>query len=81
MSKYYFYDNGILNAIISNFNLIKIRNDIGALWENFLVAERIKKLSYTPIYANTYFWRTWEGRGLNWIEEREAKLFGFEFVG
>ncbi|MBN1374360.1 ATP-binding protein [Candidatus Dojkabacteria bacterium] len=78
-SKYYFYDNGVMNAIISNFNQIEIRNDIGMLWENFLVAERIKKLTYTPIYANTYFWRMWNQKEIDWIEEREGKLFGYEF--
>ena len=78
-SKYYFYDNGILNAIISNFNSIEIRNDVGTLWENFLVSERIKQITYQPIYTNTYFWRTWEGKEFDWVEEREGKLFAFEF--
>jgi uncharacterized protein len=78
-SKYYFYDNGILNAIIANFNPLEIRDDIGNLWENFLVAERIKKQSYRNIYSNNYFWRTWEGQEVDFVEEREGKLFGFEF--
>lgn len=78
-SKYYFYDNGILNAVISNFNSPDIRNDVGILWENFLVAERVKQIAYKPIYTNTYFWRTWEGKEIDWIEEREGRLFGTEF--
>jgi uncharacterized protein len=78
-SKYYFYDNGIRNAVISNFNSLELRDDIGRLWENFLVAERLKKQTYNKIYANNFFWRTWQGQEIDWIEEREGKLFGFEF--
>lgn len=78
-SKYYFYDNGIRNAIISNFNPLSLRNDAGMLWENFLVMERMKKQSYSNIYANNYFWRTWDQKEIDFIEEREGKLFGFEF--
>lgn len=78
-SKYYFYDNGIRNAIISNFNAIEIRNDIGSLWENFLISERLKKTSYQSIFANYYFWRTWDQKEIDFIEEREGKLFAFEF--
>ncbi len=77
--KYYFYDNGIRNALISNFNELKIRNDIGQLWENFLLMERIKKQSYTGIYANNYFWRTWSKQEIDLVEEREGRLFGYEF--
>ena len=78
-SKYYFYDNGIRNAVISNFNGLELRNDTGALWENFLFMERLKKRSYQEIYANSYFWRTWERQEIDLIEEREGKLFSFEF--
>ena len=78
-SKYYFYDNGIRNAIISNFNDIDQRNDIGALWENFIFMERCKKRAYSSIVANPYFWRTWEGQEIDLIEEREGKLFAYEF--
>lgn len=77
-SKYYFYDNGIRNAVISSFNNIDTRNDVGQLWENFLVMERYKKQKYTPIYANNYFWRTWDKNEVDMIEEREGKLYGFE---
>jgi uncharacterized protein len=78
-SKYYFYDNGVRNAIISNFNDLDIRNDVGALWENFLVMERLKKAEYSEIYANRYFWRTWDQQEIDWVEERDGRLFGFEF--
>ncbi|MBI3315042.1 MAG: ATP-binding protein [Candidatus Omnitrophica bacterium] len=78
-SKYYFYDNGIRNAVVSNFNGLQLRNDTGALWENFLFMERLKKRSYQGIYANNYFWRTWERQEIDLIEEREGKVFAFEF--
>ena len=78
-SKYYFYDNGIRNAIISNFNQLALRNDIGQLWENFLFMERMKKRSYLRIGANIFFWRSWGGREIDLLEEREGKLFAYEF--
>ncbi len=78
-SKYYFFDNGIRNAIIANFNALDIRDDIGKLWENFLVAERLKKQAYDQIYSNNYFWRTWDQKEIDWVEERDGKLFGYEF--
>ncbi len=77
-SKYYFYDNGIRNAIISNFNPIKLRNDLGALWENFIIMERYKKQVYQGINVNNYFWRTWDQQEIDFVEERDGKLFGFE---
>lgn len=77
--KYYFYDNGIRNALIANFNSLDLRNDIGQLWENFLVVERLKKQSYKSIYANNFFWRSWSGQEVDFVEEREGKLFGYEF--
>lgn len=77
--KYYFYDNGVRNAIISNFNELDLRDDIGKLWENFMVMERLKAQSYKNIFANNFFWRTWEKKEIDWLEEREGKLFGFEF--
>jgi len=78
-SKYYFFDNGIRNAIISNFNDVQVRDDVGKLWENFLVSERLKTQAYNNIYSNNYFWRTWDGKEIDWIEERNGALFGFEF--
>jgi len=78
-NKYYFWDNGIRNALISSFNSVDLRDDVGKLWENFLFIERLKKKSYKNIYGNNYFWRTWEQHEIDLIEERDGKLFGFEF--
>ncbi|MDA1060321.1 MAG: ATP-binding protein [bacterium] len=78
-SKYYFYDNGIRNSIISNFNGPELRSDIGQLWENFLISERLKKQEYHGIFANNYMWRTWDQKEIDFIEEREGKLFAYEF--
>jgi len=78
-SKYYFYDTGVRNAIISNFNDLSHRDDVGALWENFMVIERLKTRSYKNISANDYFWRTWDQNEVDFVEEREGKLFGCEF--
>jgi predicted AAA+ superfamily ATPase len=77
--KIYFYDNGIRNALTSNFNQIEMRDDKGALWENFLVSERIKKLHYSEIWANSYFWRTKEQQEIDYIEERNGEVSAFEF--
>jgi predicted AAA+ superfamily ATPase len=79
MSKYYFYDLGIRNALISNFNEIAMRNDVGQLWENFLVMERIKHLSYSGQAPNCYFWRTYDRKELDWVEESGGRLRGYEF--
>lgn len=78
-SRYYFYDLGIRNAIINNFNGFSNRNDIGELWENYLVIERLKKQHYYQIYSNNYFWRTYDQKEIDWIEEREGKLLAYEF--
>ncbi|MDO8610769.1 MAG: ATP-binding protein [bacterium] len=78
-SKYYFYDNGIRNAIISNFNSLDLRDDVGRLWENFLVTERLKKQQYAKIYSNNYFWRTWNQQEIDWIEEKNGNINGYEF--
>lgn len=78
-SKYYFYDIGIRNAIVFNFNDLAARNDVGELWENFLAAERLKTQQYNSIYANNYFWRTWQQKEIDWLEERDGHLYGFEF--
>ncbi len=77
--RYYFYDNGIRNSVIQNFNHIEERNDIGELWENFVLVERIKKQTYQDIYSNNYFWRTWDKKEVDFIEERGGKIYGFEF--
>jgi predicted AAA+ superfamily ATPase len=79
MSKFFFFDIGIRNAIISNFNKLEDRNDIGQLWENFLMTERMKKNSYSNFHTNYYFWRTYDQKEIDLIEENSGKLFGFEF--
>jgi len=78
-AKYYFLDNGIRNAVILQFNGLEDRSDIGALWENFIFCERLKKRSYESIYGHMYFWRTYEGAEIDLIEERDGKLYGYEF--
>jgi uncharacterized protein len=77
-AKYYFFDNGIRNALIAQFNGLDQRNDIGQLWENFIFVERLKRRAYTSIYANTYFWRTYDRQEIDFVEEREGRLFGYE---
>ena len=77
-SKFYFYDNGIRNALIANFNPPDTRNDMGQLWENFIFMERLKKRTYVDIPANVYFWRTWDKQEIDIVEEREGRLFGYE---
>ncbi len=77
-SKFYFYDNGIRNALIANFNPLNLRNDIGMLWENHIFVERLKKRNYQNIYANMYFWRTWQQQEIDLLEEREGRLYGYE---
>jgi len=77
--KIYFYDNGIRNAVIGRFEPIKNRNDVGALWENFLLSERKKHLSYNKLHVNSYFWRTKQQQEVDYVEEINEELFGFEF--
>lgn len=79
MDKVYFYDTGVRNILIDNLKPLKDRNDVGALWENFLLVERMKLLAYKQDYASTYFWRTYTGAELDYVEEKDGKLFGFEF--
>lgn len=78
-SRYYFYDNGIRNALIGNFNEIASRNDIGQLWENYLFMERMKRNEYLGERPNVYFWRTWDKKEIDLVEEKNGKLFGYEF--
>lgn len=78
-SRYYFFDNGVRNAIINNFNPPSNRNDIGMLWENFMVMERLKKQEYQRLFSNNYFWRTYDQKEIDLIEERDGKLYAFEF--
>ena len=78
-SRWYFYDNGIRNAIINNYNSIQNRTDIGDLWENYLASERMKKQEYQKIFRKNYFWRTYDRQELDWLEEDAEKLSAFEF--
>ncbi len=78
-SRWYFYDNGIRNGLINNFNRLENRTDVGDLWENYLAVERIKKQNYQKIVTNNYFWRTYDQQELDWLEERGNELAGFEF--
>ena len=78
-SKYYFIDNGIRNAVIAQFNGLDQRNDIGALWENFMFVERLKYRAYSSLYANMYFWRTYDRQEIDLVEEHGGKLYGYEF--
>jgi predicted AAA+ superfamily ATPase len=77
--KIYFYDNGIRNAILSNFTPMHLRQDVGALWENFLVCERMKYNAYTESYAQSYFWRTQDQQEIDLIEEKDGQLYAYEF--
>lgn len=79
MGKIYFYDPGVRNMLIDNLKPLKDRNDVGLLWENFLIVERMKRLAYTGGYASTYFWRTHTGAELDYVEETGGKLYGYEF--
>ena len=77
--KIYFYDNGIRNSIIKNFSPLSLRQDTGALWENFLVSERKKANHYANHYVNSYFWRTHQQQEIDMIEETGGKLYAWEF--
>lgn len=78
MSKYYFYDNGVRNALISNFNNPENRDDIGQLWENFVMIERRKRNAYLNQSKNYYFWRTYDQQEIDLIEEESGALNGYE---
>lgn len=79
MDKIYFYDLGIRNVLIDDFKVIKERNDIGQLWENFLIVERMKYLDYQEKYTSNFFWRTYTGAELDYIEEENSVLGAYEF--
>ena len=77
--KIYFYDNGIRNAVLSNFAPLELRNDTGALWENLMVSERVKRNSYLGDFAQLFFWRTHEQQEIDLVEEQDGVLRTFEF--
>lgn len=76
--KIYFYDNGVRNAIIGDFKPVNLRQDMGALWENFLISERMKKLRYENSWAKTYFWRTYQQQEIDYVEEKDGEFFAYE---
>ena len=77
--KVYFWDMGIRNAIIGNFSHMESRTDAGALWENFVIAERMKRLSYQDSFAHSWFWRTQQQNEIDYIEEKDGQLAAYEF--
>lgn len=77
--KIYFYDLGLRNALINNFNELSLRQDVGALWENFMMSERIKRNNNLGVSANIYFWRTTDGKEIDYIEDSGGVLAGYEF--
>lgn len=77
--KIYFWDTGIRNALIANFNTLGLRNDVGALWENFLISERLKSNQYRRYHANYYFWRTHQQQEINYVEEYGGRFYAYEF--
>lgn len=79
LKKIYFYDTGIRNAVINDFSFLNNRNDVGVLWENFMIVERMKFNTYHNTDAGSFFWRTYDGNEIDLIEEKEKKLYGYEF--
>ncbi len=77
-SKWFFLDNGIRNALINDFSLPIQRTDMGALWENYLIAERLKRNEYMRSQATPYFWRTYDQQEIDWVEEANGQLSAFE---
>lgn len=77
--KIYFYDTGIRNALLQNYNLLGLRQDTGALWENYCIAERMKANSFAGRKVNVYFWRTYDQKEVDYIEEADGKITGYEF--
>ncbi len=77
--KIYFYDNGIRNMIIGNFNPLELRTAKGALWENFLISEKVKQIEYKQSLSHTYFWRTKQQQEVDFVEENSGKIYGYEF--
>jgi hypothetical protein len=78
-ARFYFYDNGVRNSLIQNFNPPGLRNDIGQLWENYLMIERQKANQASDRTVNTYFWRTYDQKEIDCIEEYGGRLYGYEF--
>ena len=77
-SRYFFIDTGVRNALLNNFNPLELRDDTGLLWENYLIMERLKKQEYMSIAANNYFWRTYDRKEIDLVEERGGHIYGYE---
>jgi len=78
--RYYFYDTGVRNGLINNFNPLSMRDDTGALWENYIVMEMLKRQEYLGLQANNYFWRTYDKKEIDFVEERNNRLCGYEIA-
>lgn len=78
-ARYYFYDNGVRNSLIQNFNPLGLRNDVGQLWENYMMAERMKANQFNDRFVNRYFWRTYDQKEIDLLEEYGGDLYGYEF--
>ena len=76
--RYFFYDTGVRNVLIGNFNPLAVRNDLGELWENYIITERMKRQEYLRKVTNSYFWRTYDKKEIDLVEERQGRLFGYE---
>jgi len=77
--RFFFWDNGIRNVVISNFNSVEMRDDVGRLWENYCISERLKKQMYLDTFSNSYFWRTYDQQEIDMIEEIDGKISAYEF--
>lgn len=78
-SRWYFFDNGVLNTLIGDFRPLALRTDVGSLWENYLVSERIKKMQAEQRYLEFYFWRTYDQQEIDWVEVENTQLRAYEF--
>ena len=76
--RYYFWDNGIRNAAVNNFNPLDMRDDVGMLWENYIISERLKWNEYAGRSVDSYFWRTYNRKEIDLIEEYQGRLHGYE---
>jgi predicted AAA+ superfamily ATPase len=77
--RWYFYDNGLRNILVGNMHPIDLRDDIGALWENYMISERIKYQKYKRMLVYNYFWRTYDQQEIDWVEDRGGILHAYEF--
>lgn len=77
--KIYFYDNGVRNALIGDYKPLTLRNDTGALWENYVISERLKHNAYGGFYGKSYFWRTQQQQEVDYLEDYDGVLHAYEF--